>query len=71
MAIIDCFTANHPETLDEYYHYRLEDDDSIINKDDINVMTVDEAGLLEDCYNKYLDDAYDLREIAKDIIDRI
>ena len=59
------------ELLHDFYQDKLDDDDSIINKNDLDVDTVDNCGLLEDCYNRYIDDACDLREIAKDIIDRI
>lgn len=50
---------------------KIEEDEKLVHTDDIDVQMVDECGLLEDCYNEYLDNACDLREIAKDIIDRI
>lgn len=50
---------------------KIEENEELIYKDDIDVQTVDECGLLEDCYNEYLDNACDLREVAKDIIDRL
>ena len=61
----------YKEIMDKQYQERLDDDNSIINKDDIDVDTVEDCGLLEDCYERYLDKSCDLREIAKDIIDRI
>lgn len=73
-AIFDAFQQKDRngefEILDNYYQNRIDDDDSIINKDNLDVETVDDCGLLEDCFNEYLDNC-DLRDVAKDIIDRL
>lgn len=76
-AIFDAFQQKDRngefEILDNYYQNRIDDDDSIIDKNNLDVETVDECGLLKDCFDEYLDNAdySDLREVAKDIIDRL
>lgn len=73
-AIFDTFRQKDREgefeILNNYYQHRIENDDSIIDKDSLDVETVDDCGLLEDCFNEYLDNC-DLRDVAKDIIDRL
>ena len=69
--IMKCLEDFHQDTLDEYYYSRLEGDSFIINKDELTVEDVENAGILEDCYNEYLDNACDIRETIKDLVDRI
>lgn len=64
-------TDRGDELLDNFYQNKLEADDSIINKDELTIGDVDDAGLLEDCFNHYVDNCYDQKSLLKDIIDRI
>lgn len=59
------------EILYNYYENRLRNDSDMINKDDLTVSDVDEAGLLEDCYNEYLDNCYSVKDVIVDLLDRL
>lgn len=59
------------ELNDDYYQRRLEQDYDVIMKSDIDVDAVDEAGLLEDCFERYVEECSNLREIIKQLVDEI
>ena len=56
--------------LDDYYERRLDDDCDVIRKDDLEVSDVADAGLLEDCFERYVEDN-DERSIIKELVDRL
>ena len=59
------------ELNNDYYQHRLEQDDDVIMRDYLDVDTVDEAGLLEDCFGRYVRDCSDLREVIKQLVDEL
>lgn len=59
------------ELNDDYYQHRLEQDDDVIMRHDLDVDTVDEEGLLEDCFERYVEQCNNLREIIKQLVDEL
>ena len=66
----NCEYYRGTSNFDNYYQNRLEDDNSIINRDDIDVDTVEECGILEECFYRYVENG-DEREIIKGLVDRL
>lgn len=58
------------ELDDDYYQRRLEQDDDVIMRDDLDVDMVDNAGLLEDCFERYVE-KFNKREIIKKLVDEL
>jgi hypothetical protein len=58
------------ELNDDYYQRRLEQDDDVVMKEDIDVDLIDDIGLLEDCFERYVL-RWGAREIVKNLIDEI
>lgn len=68
-AIIKCFEDFHSDTLDCYFDKRVIEDD-MVAKSDIDCNLIDELGILGDAFDYYLDNN-DVREVVKDLIDRL
>jgi hypothetical protein len=74
---MQCFDDFHQNTLENYYHERLDEDTSVINKDDIGDDEIKElvsdhdleSEIAEEYYNNL--GSYDLKEKIKDMIDNL
>lgn len=76
-AIMQCLDDFHQDTLENYYQDRLDEDTSVINKDDIGDDEIKELVSDHDLEGEIAEEyysncpSYDLKEKIKDLIDNL
>lgn len=76
-AIMQCLDDFHQDTLENYYQDRLDEDTSVINKDDIGDDEIKELVSDHDLESEIAEEYYsdcpscDLKEKIKDLIDNL